>query len=184
MQGVGNVATLLVSVLALWFTALLYLHEVRTRREEKADADAAHARLVFGRVVEIRAPTQMLTSMQCEVVNHGEMPIFQVTIEVTTSSGATVRDAQESDGLIGTQVRELIADQPIPVAAATTIRDLSLTVAFTDAAGLRWRRTGRDTPVRVLSGSSSGPDCRPWLALTAVTLGVLGIALTLISLFN
>lgn len=62
------------SVLALWFTALLYLHEVRIRREEKADADAAQARLIFGRVVEFRAPAEMLTSVRYEVANHSAAP--------------------------------------------------------------------------------------------------------------
>ncbi|WP_157437119.1 hypothetical protein [Actinoplanes subtropicus] len=184
MQGLGTVGALLVSLIALWFTALLYLHEVRIRREEKADADAAQARLIFGRVVEFRAPAEMLSSVRYEVANHSSAPIFQLSAEVATPSRDTVRGGTEHDGLVGHPVLDLVADQPVPVGGGTTIQDLALTIDFTDAAGLRWRRTGRDAPVRILGAALPGTDSRPILALTAVTLSVLGIVLTLIALFG
>lgn len=184
LQGIGTIAALPVAVVALWFTARLFQHEIRVRREEKADADIAHARLVFVRAVELRTKDEKLSSVRYEIVNHGADPIFQVEASIVTSSGAAGHSADELDGLVGSRAVEMLIDPPIPAVTSTTVRDVSLTVTFTDTAGLRWRRTGRDQPERLLASAPAGTGSEAPLALAALTLGLAGIVLGLIALIR
>jgi hypothetical protein len=47
LQAWGTIAAAVFSALAVLFAALLLRHELVVRREERADRDAAQARLVF-----------------------------------------------------------------------------------------------------------------------------------------
>lgn len=184
LQGVGTIAALPVAVVALSFTAMLFLHERRVRREDKADADVAPARLVFARAVELRVEAEKLNLVRYEIVNHGEAPIFQVEASIVTSSGAAGHSAAELDGLMGSRVVKMLIDPPISAFTPTTVSDLPLTVTFTDATGLRWRRTGRDRPERLLTNVPSDTGWEAPVALAAVIFGLAGIILGLIALIH
>ncbi|MFC0100567.1 hypothetical protein ACFFKH_23985 [Micromonospora marina] len=184
MQGLGSLAALAMSIPALVFTALLYRHEVGIRRKERADADVAQARLVFGRVVELRAHGDMLAAVRWEVVNHSASPVFQVTANIFHStSGHAVQDPNELEVLTNRHDRELRIEPPVRVPAATTYRDLSIEVAFTDAAGLLWRRTDRAAPQRVLQGAAPRVNGARLLACGVLALSATGTALALAALF-
>jgi hypothetical protein len=184
MQGLGSLAALAMSIPALVFTALIYRHEVRIRREERADADVAQARLVFGRVVELRANSGMLAMVGWEVVNHSASPVFQMTAKIVQrASGQAMRDPNALEVLTDRHVQELKMDPPVQVAAGTTYRDLSIEVTFTDAAGLVWRRTDRAAPERVLQVPVRRTGVAQLLAVAALALGAIGTALAVGALF-
>ncbi|MGC4857308.1 hypothetical protein ACLQ24_29070 [Micromonospora sp. DT4] len=51
MQAWGSVVGLVMSTFAVIFTGLLFRHEIRVRREEQRDGEAAQARLIVGRMI-------------------------------------------------------------------------------------------------------------------------------------
>lgn len=184
MQGLGSLAALAIAIPALVFTALLYRHEVQVRREERADGDIAQARLVFGSVVGLRAPGDMLAAVRWEVVNHSAGPVFQLIAKIVQpASGYAVQDPDELEVLTDRHDQELRISPPLPVAAATTYRDLSVEITFTDAAGLVWRRTDRAAPERVLHGATSRRSVEYLLAVAALAFGAVGTVLALTALF-
>lgn len=184
MQGLGSIAATAASIPALVFTALLYRHEVRTRREERADADVAQARLVFGRVVEFRASSGMLAAVRWEVVNHSGRPVFQVKAEIVhRASGHVVQDPDELEVLIDRHDQEFRVMPTVLLAAATTYRDLSVEVTFTDGAGLVWRRNDRAAPARVLQAASPRWSPTRLLAVAGLVFGAAGTVLALAALF-
>lgn len=166
MQGWGNVLGVVLSSIAVIFTGLLFRHERNVRREEKADADAAQARLVVGRITDIsRVASDDISTpgegpgraVLWKVKNYSSMPVFNVEVWVER-----VFDIDEppfdflnleekhdvvEDELIGfTLPRDLIQEE-YPGAAFDLTR-YEITVVFTDRNGFAWTRTGFNEPQR------------------------------------
>jgi hypothetical protein len=164
MQGWGSILGVILSGLAVIFTALLFRHERNMRREEKADADAAQARLVVGRIIKIsrdlehgvEASEGSGRAVVWKVKNYSSMAVFnvEVWIDETWDFGPTV------DFLNTEEKHDVVEDELLGV---TTPRDpieerypggdfdlskYNISVTFTDANGLRWERTNFNEPER------------------------------------
>ncbi|TDC86151.1 hypothetical protein E1193_00335 [Micromonospora sp. KC606] len=184
MQAWGSLAGLVMSTFAVIFTGLLFRHEIRVRREEQRDQEAAQARLIIGTaryspgpvtyelVLDDPTDKRLLVSgtivpvgkkssakVKWKVVNHSSLPIFAVRIKVycriTTSSlqWPKVIDVLEDccEGAVEIDGIDLTADQLHEKYGIAELadEDFFIEVAFTDSTGLRWVRTGLDSPRRI-----------------------------------
>lgn len=155
MQGWGSIVSLAVSTGALVFTGWLLRHEIRVRREEKADADAAQARLVVAHIVgaemsgadhDTGRQVGSMVGVKWRVKNHSQAPIFDLFISI--------------DGWEGNRWGEVIEDEasgtvkcnpPLPFDSYPyDPREALVKVEFTDAAGLRWTRRMGEPPERLI----------------------------------
>ncbi|MFF3867090.1 hypothetical protein [Micromonospora sp. NPDC001898] len=156
MQGWGSILSLAVSTGALVFTGWLLRHEIRVRREEKADADAAQARLVVARIVgeersgthpEIGHLTGPMIGIRWRIRNHSQAPIFDVFVSINEW-----RDDLWGDVVEGEASGTAKCDPPLPFDSYPfDPREAIIEVEFTDAAGLRWRRRMGEPPERVIA---------------------------------
>jgi len=154
MQGWGSVLSLPLSLGALIFTGWLLRHEIRIRREEKADADAAQARLV---VAEVTGPEMSgtdpdtghlvgpMVGVKWRIKNHSQAPIFDACVSINgwkEDRWGEVID-RECRGMVKCDPPERFDNSPFDP------REAMVTVEFTDAAGLRWARKIGEPPERV-----------------------------------
>jgi hypothetical protein len=165
MQGWGSILSLVVSTGALVFTGWLLRHEIRVRREEKADNEATQARLVVGTV--IRSQGELVngvfadnpaTSVTWRVKNYSQAPIFDVELQLHPHWGHDVmlRRALHKRkpvrvGIVEDEEQGMI-EIPPTVITDELGHDLSrfqTIVTFTDASGVRWRRTTGFPPDRL-----------------------------------
>lgn len=151
MQAWGSVAGLVMSTLAVLFTGLLFRHEIRVRREEQRDNEAAQARLVVARPVTVKLDERSgkLTHVGCLISNYSNAPVFNLTASLFH---VDERGAVDEESALFSVVQESTAWNP---ALATPVRDFEgvvegyyCVISFTDSAGLYWRRSGLDLPTR------------------------------------
>jgi hypothetical protein len=156
MQGWGSILGLLMSTVAVIFTGGLLRHEIRVRREEKADSDAAQARLVVAHVVGTEEPPVgrengrtifgPMTGVCWQIKNHSQAPIFDATIFINEWVDSRWGEVIEKEAS-GTAK----CDPPLPLDYGPfDPREALVTVDFTDAAGLRWTRSLGAPPARVV----------------------------------
>jgi hypothetical protein len=178
-QWVGALGTIAAVGLALW----LAQRETRRITAERRDREAAQARLV---VIELEYPEFGDPGPYphlgwTKITNHSEhQPVFRPRIESMGGPRPKVRWALDVAGLDGSEwwptevlhpkgthhvpfehvvngrsVRNLYG-HPSPIKKWVEIDDV--TVTFTDAAGLRWRRTGTvNRPGCPASSGDRGP---------------------------
>ncbi|WP_431905570.1 hypothetical protein [Micromonospora carbonacea] len=157
MQAWGSLAGLVMSTAAVIFTGLLFRHEIRVRREEQRDNEAAQARLVvthpvrFSRNSLEKGRQWALTHAYGTIDNYSGAPVLNVAVRVIKQGEAVgIEDAKFP--VLADNVQwgvELVKpidrgkEDPLP-------EDHLPEIEFTDAGGLRWKRLGNDLPVRVL----------------------------------
>jgi hypothetical protein len=191
MQGWGTVAGAIASAGALIGTIVLLWHEIRVRREEKADSAQAQARLVVGTFVGgMRSSTDPdtghlvgpLVGFRWRVSNYSGAPVFDVSGRVTyASNGLTYGSGGPIEVLDKPEVRESKVDPPVDWPDDSDLGDASLEIRFTDAKGLVWRRVDRRPPTRVLSGGTRSAGWTIWLGIALGAVGtVLGVIAVLI----
>ncbi|TYC05675.1 hypothetical protein FXF53_04475 [Micromonospora sp. WP24] len=155
MQAWGSLAGLVMSTFAVVFTGLLFRHEIRVRREEQRDAMAAQARLIFGKVLEIKrvgGEERVMEVMKFEVQNFSSLPIVDVACSIYGDGGLIAEglpmDLVESGRKTGytTKLNMQIPWQRFDDVA----KGAWVQVRFVDASGVRWRRDGRKELVRIL----------------------------------
>ncbi|MFD9419492.1 hypothetical protein ACFWC9_32970 [Streptomyces goshikiensis] len=165
------IATTGATGVALWFG----WYEVKMRRKEEADREAAQARLVV----------PVIDGNRGEVVNHSSEPLLELRIiradaDQPNGNPVAVRWSEEDPRIFRnvsagqTHPLELLEqgwgpyidpvngyevekDEGIAPFNATNHR---LTIQFMDAAGLRWQRVGLRPPTKIL-GEFSDPAPNP-----------------------
>ncbi|WP_124774368.1 hypothetical protein [Micromonospora inaquosa] len=151
MQAWGSLAGLALSGIAALATVLLLRHEIRVRRDEQRDNEAAQARLVVGRIKAIER------SMLLEIASSGAYLRYEVVWEVSNYSGLPVFDltvnlfedvvpAARADVVDGTFSAKFQVDEAL--AETYSVGEIPITIQYSDASGLRWRRRGLGTPTR------------------------------------
>lgn len=141
------------SILAVVVAYLLLQREIRSRNEEKRDAEAAQARLVIGVVEPQGAINQRIHDARVYLVNHSSSPITEIRFGAALSSN-TQRSPERPVLQLGpgqTVVLDWRLDPPIADSGPDILPTwFKASVSFTDANGLRWTRAGIEPPQRVL----------------------------------
>ncbi|MBQ1018597.1 hypothetical protein KBX71_12090 [Micromonospora sp. D93] len=164
MQAWGSLAGLVMSTFAVIFTGLLFRHEIRVRREEQRDNEAALARLVVAEYLTMSTTgvdvngylVGDLTYVEYRIRNVSPSPILNVFL--------AVRDRRDDKLYRTTEVRSVVvtqADMGVtlkPPLSRPKLGDptfLIPVIIFTDANGLSWVREGTAGPKRILRGKST-----------------------------
>ncbi|MGX7675776.1 hypothetical protein [Plantactinospora sp. DSM 117369] len=161
MQAWGSLLGVGVSSLAVIITGLLLRHEMRARREERADADAAQARLVAG---EIRGEVRdggSIVGIDWAVHNYSEAPIFEVYVSFKHRHldpdwfiGSSAKNPQVIlPG--GHELGTWRCAQPLPGSRGddedfSLLENMDLKVRFLDASGFEWQKVGSFPPRRIV----------------------------------
>lgn len=180
MQAWGGIASACLSALAALAAIGLLWHEIRVRREEKADSEAAQARLIFGGVTFLRqgevtewgSMTGPATSLDWEIHNYSALPILDVVIAVS-GGGLAARHFAQIDSVIVQHAEGVMnLERPLPLGNDSGHEDLgrfTVEIWFLDASGLLWHRIDRNAPERLLRSAaypalSIDPDVQATLA--------------------
>lgn len=153
MQAWGSVLSLVMSTVAVIFTGWLLRHEIKVRRVERVDTEAAQARLVVGSVSDCRGQypgqgvTGPVTEADWQVKNYSGAPIFDLRVQI--ESGIDDRRGQVIESEATGTVK---CDPPLTVDQGMMFdpREVLMKIEFTDAAGLRWTRLVGDPPKRYM----------------------------------
>ncbi|MEU8337801.1 hypothetical protein [Micromonospora tulbaghiae] len=166
MQAWGSLAGLVMSTVAVIFTGMLFRHEIRVRREEQRDNEAALARLVvyeFRRVdtTEVDDDGSLfgdVVYIEYRIRNLAASPILDVTFSLmdlekgVTYPAMTVKEVVVSETDVG-----IAFDPPLKVSQLGNIDLLLPVIQFTDANGLHWVRQGTASPIRRFPKRGLGP---------------------------
>jgi hypothetical protein len=164
MQGWGSILSLVVSTGALVFTGWLLRHEIRVRREEKADTDASLARLVLGQITalapggidpETKVTSGEVRTLYWEVRNYGSMPIYAVYVWIERWMGNDQPHEEYHLDNVWMVVEDRIAGEvtlPFAVPPGEDPDNFMVVCTFADNNGFDWMRTGMAPPVRAETG--------------------------------
>jgi hypothetical protein len=171
MQAWGSVVGLLLSGVAALATWLLFRHEIRVRRDEQRDEEAAQARLVVGSIVAFGPSVDIIheggvvqgsvRSASWKVKNYSSAPIFQVGVWLNVRTHDGWGEDQIWD-VVDDEIQGTIGIEPALESGSDGyygLDDFTVEVVFTDAGGATWLRDGRVSPYR-----TTGP-----LSKTALT---------------
>ncbi|MEV6695238.1 hypothetical protein AB0M35_27570 [Micromonospora sp. NPDC051196] len=166
MQAWGSLAGLVMSTAAVIFTGLLFRHEIKVRREEQRDSDAAQARLIVGEVTHQFGPSGVFEGVGWTVYNHSDAPVFELYVSVSSNYLDDVplylgQPNDYPDGIApGSQVNgSWTFDRPFP--EERWLPDgARVMVEFVDASGLTWKRAGSMSPTRYVQPSM--PHTKFW----------------------
>jgi hypothetical protein len=167
MQAWGSLAGLVMSTAAVIFTGLLFRHEIRVRREEQRDNEAALARLVVAQFRYMNTTnadegghlTGDITYIDYTILNVASAPILDVSfglLDVVTGSGKLYRSVERKAVVVKEVEMGVVFDPPLPYDGYGEPNHLVPVVRFTDSNGLRWIRQGTSSPKRDLSGLGAG----------------------------
>ncbi|WP_146247268.1 hypothetical protein [Micromonospora arborensis] len=149
MQAWGSLIGIAVSSLAVIITGMLLRHEMRMRREEKADAEAAQARLISVTWSGVEEGDGSDKVIQWQVFNHSQAPIREVLLEVDEGRTREEPTVVAVINYIGPGESESgAADLEKAVASGYGLRPVVSTI-FTDGCGIRWARRERGQPVKI-----------------------------------
>ncbi|WBB76112.1 hypothetical protein O7602_11570 [Micromonospora sp. WMMD1128] len=177
MQAWGSLAGLVMSTVAVIFAGLLFRHEKRVRREEKADAEEAQARLVVATFTGLRRAMNddsEYTHAAYSVVNFSAAPVLSLELRhVYQGFGLTWPSRLQI--LRGEVKGSLALFDPLPEPEGNRLAPrIDLEITFTDSNGFDWKRTGGARPARVLPMDASMLSLRQMrtVLLTAGSIAV------------
>ncbi|MFG3645092.1 hypothetical protein ACGF3C_32940 [Micromonospora sp. NPDC047762] len=157
MQAWGSLAGLVMSTAAVIFTGLLFRHEIRVRREEQRDNEAAQARLIVCGVAGIDVRGDEVRGASWYVANHSSAPIFDLKAWIVANYAATevvFEGAEELETLRvlepGQTHRGMLNFRDTYSAEMVGLDHLACAAEFYDAVGLQWRREGGLSPDRII----------------------------------
>jgi hypothetical protein len=144
------------------------------RREEKADADAAQARLVVGKITNWHGAMRdeqanlygPIHDLEWEIKNYSGAPVFDATIMITNDRQAASWSAELFGTVIEDEARGIISSEPPIVLDQGQLfdpRQLQVQITFTDAAGLIWIRSLGEPPERIIFKPARYSGIQRWL---------------------
>jgi hypothetical protein len=158
MQGWGSIAGLVMSTLAVLLTGLLFRHEIRVRREERQDSEAAQARLVLPLLLHFSNQAESgsgeYESIEWEVTNHSPAPILALAVELRLREylSAVVSTENIIPVVSGRFEGSFRFEGPFWNSFGQhPSKIFSLAIQFTDADGRDWVRVDHEPPRRVTS---------------------------------
>jgi hypothetical protein len=174
MQAWGSLAGLLMSTVAVLFTGLLFRHEVRVRREERRDAEAAQARLVLAVRIGPQPPRDSPPAppfrVGYRVLNFSGAPVLDVLVRYVWAGGS-VGPTHHLPVLVGEERGELPVPAGLDPEVTGALADFSaIEIIFTDASGQKWQRVDRSAPVRLVERQYRDPGA---LTVAAVVAGIM-----------
>ncbi|MEU8262440.1 hypothetical protein AB0C02_17635, partial [Micromonospora sp. NPDC048999] len=176
MQAWGSLAGLVMSTIAVLFTGLLFRHEVRVRREERRDAEAAQARLVLA-VLDEPEPFRnrpLPAQVSYRVMNFSGAPVLDVLIRHVWAGGS-VGPTHHIPVLIGEEKGDLrVPEELDPHVVEAVVEFSAIEIIFTDANGRKWQRLDRSAPVRLVQRSYRDPSI---VRVVAIVVGIMLAAL-------
>ncbi len=137
---IGTLGAIAAVITAIWVAR----RDTRFQRAERADRDAAQARLVSTAVRQENGRWWVRTT------NDSAAPVFRCdVIEVRSRLGVHQLEAMPGAPV---ELRRLGADQSVDRAldGEGDLSDAVVVLQFVDAAGLRWRREGDAAPRRLV----------------------------------
>jgi hypothetical protein len=202
MQAWGTAAGAVMSALAVLAAVLLLRHEMRVRREEQADFDAAQARLVVAELWEVGRDGRdhdLITHVAWHVTNYSAGPILSLSVRVEQDGKALMPDGEVGASNDREAQRAVLADDrtggnfkienPMPYPwksveqGSPRVPDVfTIVMSFTDVNGLRWSRRGMTPPVRIIETSLPHRSSAQILFAVALVLGATGLAIALVAL--
>lgn len=181
MQAWGSLAGLVMSTFAVIFTGLLFRHEIRVRREEQRDSEAAQARLVLTTFMGLgrgSSKDSMYTVAKVRVNNFSDVPVLDVRVCHTSLNGE-LTIPEKMPVLAGEVNLDLWLREPLPgLDGELVAKDVTTQISFTDVNGHRWNRVGSERPVRILPAVDPSVSRRKAKLVGALSF-LLGIALAL-----
>ncbi|WP_144420152.1 hypothetical protein [Micromonospora haikouensis] len=179
MQAWGSLAGLVMSTFAVIFTGLLFRHEIRVRREERRDNEAAQARLIVTRCVGLSYKDEdgirFVESVHFEVLNFSGLPILYPMLFARTGGYGCRSSAYVEQVVTDRLVGEMVPKRPFPArikgGGQLDAGYVSTEIYFTDANGLSWQRKDNADPVRITRPSETtramlfAPWKRPFAAV-------------------
>ncbi|MFD6610039.1 hypothetical protein ACFWD1_14260 [Micromonospora chalcea] len=163
MQAWSGLLGLFMSTVAVIFTGLLLRHEIRVRRNEQRDSEAAQSRLIAGRVVgfereQIRSPTGLrkgeIIGVKWRVDNYSQAPVFDVRVVVHSEFLQMAFEADQWMSVLRDfETGEVDITGCMPRDAndnEITLDDFQLELLYTDQNGLHWWRMGAGVPRRII----------------------------------
>ncbi|MEU4243108.1 hypothetical protein [Actinoplanes sp. NPDC026619] len=157
LEAWATVAAALFSAAALFVALWVLRREQRTRHEDKLDADAAQARLVFGKVIDLDRESEIgWGGVTFVIVNNSSAAIMDVSVTAhrknhLVDGGSirleTVRAHDSSRESIRLRKPVLRADFN-RAQASQLARQIEIVVTFVDSAGRMWTRVDRREPFR------------------------------------
>ncbi|WP_328651310.1 hypothetical protein OG598_24915 [Micromonospora sp. NBC_00330] len=157
MQAWGSLAGLVMSTAAVIFTGLLFRHEIRVRREEQRDGEAAQARLIVCGVAELDVRGDEVRGAFWYVANHSSAPIFDLKAWIVANYAATgvIFEGDEELQTLhvlepGQTHRGRLNFLDTYSAETVGLDHVACAAEFYDGFGLQWRREGGLPPERIV----------------------------------
>src|SRR3954454_4893275 len=181
MQAYGTLASTAFNALAVMAASLLLFVEWRRWRKERADSEAAQARLVFGEIVNVITDEDnefegselggfeyrihnkgaeiihdVWVRIQSRSVPFGYKGVSWLPVELTTDFAEAVPAHGEYLFHPAISGHDLLSGAPYD-----EMEDAQIEVLFTDGLGLRWRRLNLEPPRRWIIGNRAGSAFPP-----------------------
>jgi hypothetical protein len=151
---------------------LVWRHDQRLRREDKQDADAAQARLVFVTMIEaLGSKEEGWLGVKVAIRNNSPGAISSVRLKAEAAASTTLIRPIRAIGAGEAPQHELMFTKPRPwpfvrvrPGSEKFRRRVRCRLSFHDSAGLSWTRWDRDEPFRGSSKVSTQLRVLPLLA--------------------
>jgi hypothetical protein len=164
LQGIGTTAGTIFAAVAAFAAIMLFRHEIKVRRHDEADKQAAQARSVFVTFEEVTSADPQVGGLI--LPRDDDKLVASVDIYIHNLSDAVIADASwkatrtDTNDVILRMGNDILGpgeksgmrctlNPPQLWRLETHPPDLfRFDLQFTDARGLRWRRVNREQPVR------------------------------------
>ncbi|WP_371408904.1 hypothetical protein OG423_32160 [Micromonospora zamorensis] len=175
MQAWGSLLGVGVSTLAVVITGLLLRHELRARREDQGDAEAAQARLVVTGLGSFGVDDHgHVRQVDLRLENFSSGPIYTVYMELRDGEGnrqaSLAGITREGDNVAykrlvppgDTFVETLFLPKATKMDHNELLMFAEVVIRFIDTAGFAWSKTGTGAPVRLRAAKEQGYRQRFW----------------------
>ncbi|MFG1872285.1 hypothetical protein [Micromonospora arborensis] len=154
MQAWGSLLGVAVSTLAVLITGALLRHEMRARREDKEDADAAQARLIVTDVTALARGSGPVDTAVITVTNHSAAAIVEAHAYIQGKSnfrgglGGRGQMFYRQHIAPGSEAKaNIVLREPMHPKEFYLLAEVA--IFFTDTAGRFWTKFGTKAPVRM-----------------------------------
>jgi len=160
MQGWGTILSVPLSTAALIFTAILLRHEMQARRNDREEAEAAQANLVFLHSMETETNGEQITGFHPLILNNSGSAISNVVISITVGETPVYRDivayTLDAGKMFSDPIKPMLpilnTDAVASFGEAQLLTNTHIEISFTDSTGRTWMRHRLNPPCRQTSG--------------------------------